>query len=49
MLVMNQLVDSRLIEDEERKENTTSAKEPEEETMVLWNFASLFDAEEEKD
>ena len=49
-LVMNQLLDSRLIEDddEERKENTTSTKEQEEETMVLWNSVSLFDAEEEK-
>ena len=49
-LVMNQLLDSRLIEDgdEERKENTTSTKEQEEETMVLWDSVSLFDAEEEK-
>ena len=31
----------------ERK-STTSTKEQEEETMVLWNFVSLFDAEEEK-
>ena len=47
---MNQLLDSRLTEegDEERKENTTSTKEQEEETMVLWNYVSLFDAEEEK-
>ena len=49
-LVMNQLLDSKLTKDgdEERKENTTSTKEQEEETMVLWNFVSLFDAEEEK-
>ena len=49
-LVMNQLLDSRLTEDgdEERKENTTSTKEQEEETMVLWDSVSLFDAEEEK-
>ena len=47
-LVMNQLLDSRLTEDgyEERKENTTSTKEQEEETMVLWNSISLFDVEE---
>ena len=49
-LVMNQLLDSRLTEDEneERTENTTSTKEQEEETMVLWDSTSLFDAEEEK-
>ena len=49
-LVMNQLLDSRLIEEgaEERKENTTSTKEQEEETMVLWDSISLFDAEEEE-
>ena len=51
-LVMNQLLDSRLIEegDEERKEisASTSTKEHEEETMTLWNSVSLFDAEEEK-
>ena len=49
-LVMNQLLDSRLTEDgeEERKENSTSTKEQEEETMVFWDFVSLFDAEEEK-
>ena len=48
-LVMNQLLDYKLTEDgdEERKESTTSTKEQEEETMVLWNFVSLFDAEEE--
>ena len=36
-LVMNQMLDSRLTEewDEERKENITSAKEQEEETMAL--------------
>ena len=49
-LVMNQLLDSRLTEEgaEERKENTTSMKEQEEETMVLWDSISLFDVEEEK-
>ena len=43
-------MDSRLTEDgdEERKESTASTKEPEEETMVLWDSVSLFDAEEEK-
>ena len=47
---MNQLLDSKLTEDgdEERKESTTATKEQEEETMVLWNSVSLFDAEKEK-
>ena len=46
-LVMNQPLDSRLIEDgeEERKEKTTSTKDQEEETMALWDSVSLFDAE----
>ena len=49
-LVMNQLLDSKLTEDkdEERKDNNTSTKEQEDETMVLWDCVSLFDAEEEK-
>ena len=48
-LVMNKLLDSKLIEDgdEERKVSTTSTKEQEVETMVLGNSISLFDAEEE--
>ena len=48
-LFMNQLLDSKLTEDgdEERKDSNTSTKEQEEETMVLWNSVSLFDAEEE--
>ena len=48
-LVMNQMLDSRLTEegDEERKESTTATNEQEEKTMALWNFVSLFDAEEE--
>ena len=50
-LVMNQMLDSRLIEegDEERKEITTAMNEQEEETMALWNSVSLFNAEEEID
>ena len=52
MLVINQLLDSRLTEEgeEERKETSTSTstKEQDEETMALWNSVSLFDAEEEK-
>ena len=50
MLVMNQLLDSRLTEegDEERKDNSasTSTKEQEEESMALWNSVSLFDAKD---
>ena len=48
-LVMNQMLDSRLTEegDEERKESTTATNEQEEKTMALWNYVSLFDAEEE--
>ena len=49
-LVMNQLLDSKLTEDgdEERKDSSTSTKEQENETMVLWDSISLFDAEEER-
>ena len=49
-LVMNQLLDSRLTEegDEERKENTASTKEQEDETMVLWDSVSLFDAKRKR-
>ena len=50
-LVMNQMLDSRLTEedDEERKESaaSTSTKEQEEETMALWSYVSILDAEEE--
>ena len=50
MLVRNQLLDSKLTEDgdEERKDSNTSTKEQENETMVLWDSVSLFDAEEER-
>ena len=49
-LVMNQLLNSKLTEygDEEKRDSTTLMKKQEDETMVLWNFVSLFDAEEEK-
>ena len=49
-LVMNQLLDSKLTDDgdEERKDSNTSTKEQEDETMVLWNSVSLFDAVEER-
>ena len=50
-LVMNQLLDSKLIEDndEEGKDNNKSTKKQEDEAMVLWDCVSLFDTEEEKD
>ena len=49
-LVMNQLLDSKLTEDEyeERKDSNTPTKEQEDETMVLWDCVSLFNAEEER-
>ena len=49
-LVMNQLLDSKLTEDgdEERKDSNRSTKGQEDETMVLWDSVSLFDAEEER-
>ena len=51
MLVMNQMLDSRLTEedDDERQVNaaSTSAKEQEEETMAFWSSVSLLDAEED--
>ena len=49
-LVMNQLLDSKLTEDkdEERKDNNTSTKEQEDETMVMWKSVSLFDDVEER-
>ena len=50
-LVMNQMLDSRLTEedDNEKKENvvSTSTKEQEEETMALWSSISVLDVEEE--
>ena len=50
-LVMNQMLDSRLTEEDydERKESvaSTSTKEQEEETMALWSSVSLLDTEED--
>ena len=50
-LVMNQMLDSRLTEEDEdeKHENaaSTSTKGQEDETMALWNSVSLLDAEEE--
>ena len=50
-LVMNQLLDSKLIKDndEEGKDNNKSTEKQEDEAMVLWDCVLLFDAEEEKD
>ena len=50
-LVMNQLLDSKLIEDkdEEDKDNNTSTKKQKDDTMFLWDYVSLFDATEEND
>ena len=46
-LVMNQLLDSKLIETskEEEKDNQ-STKKQEEDTLVLWDCVSMFDTEE---
>ena len=50
-LVMNQMLDSRLAEEDEDEKNenaaSTSTKGQEDETMALWNSVSLLDAEEE--
>ena len=47
-LVMNQLLDSKLTETgkEEEKDNQ-STKKQEEDTLVLWDYVSMFDTEEE--
>ena len=45
------MLDSKLTEDndEEGKDNIKSIEKQEDEAMVLWDYVSLFDAEEEKD
>ena len=45
-LVMNQLLDSKLIETgkEEEKDNQSTEK-LEEDTLVLWDYVSMFDTE----
>ena len=47
-LVMNQLLDSKLTEDnkEEGKDNNKSTEWQEDEATVLWDCVSLFDAKE---
>ena len=47
-LVMNHLLDSKLIEDDEKEENYNQPiKKREEDALVLWDCVSLFDTEEE--
>ena len=47
-LVMNQLLDSKLTEDnnEEGKDKNKLTKKQEDGAMVLWDYISLFDTEE---
>ena len=49
--VMNQLLDSKLTEDndEEGKDNNQLIEKQEDDAMVLWDCVSLFDTKEEKD
>ena len=48
-LVMNQLLESKLIEadEEEEKGNKSIEKQEEDDAIVLWDCVSLFDTEEE--
>ena len=48
---MNQLLDSKLTKDndEEGKDNNKSTEKQEYDAMVLWDWVSLFDTEDEKD
>ena len=47
-LVMNQLLDSKLTEDDEQEEkNNQPIEKQEEDALVLWDCVSLFDTEEE--
>ena len=47
-LVMNQLLDSKLIEDDEQEEkNNQPIEKQEEDALVLWDRVSMFDTEEE--
>ena len=49
-LVMNQLLDSKLIEiDEEEEKDNQSIEKHEEDTLVLWDYVSLFDTQEHGD
>ena len=47
-LVMNQLLDSKLAEDDEKEEkNNQPIEKKEEDALVLWDRVSLFDTYEE--
>ena len=47
-LVMNQLLDSKLTEDDEQEEkNNQPIEKQEEDALVLWDCVSLFDTYEE--
>ena len=47
-LVMNQLLDSKLIEaDEEEQKGNKSTEKQEDDTLVLWDCVSMFDTKEE--
>ena len=47
-LVMNQLLESKLTEDDEQEEkNNQPIEKREEDALVLWDCLSLFDTEEE--
>ena len=50
-LVMNQLLDSKLTEDndEKGKDNNKLTEKQEDDAMVLWDCVLLFDADEEND
>ena len=47
-LLMNQLLDSKVIEvDNEEEKGNKSTKKQEDDALVLWDFVSLFDTEDE--
>ena len=49
-LVMNQLLDSKLTEaDNEKEKNNQPIEKQEEDALVLWDYVSMFDTEEESD
>ena len=51
ILVMNQLLDSKLTEanDEEENDNKSTKKQEDAHAMVLWDCVSMFDTEKESD
>ena len=46
-LVMNQLLDSKLIEADEEEKNKQPTEKQEEDALVLWDCVSMFDTKEE--